>query len=266
MEKNAQESEIKIYKTSDYSIFKKLLQNRDAKSEAKIIESIQNVGYVPIPLLVNENMELIDGQNRLGALKQLGLPVYFMKQDGIGIEQCRALNIGQTNWGMYDYIASFAKEGKISYQRLSSLLNDYRKPFSLQGVYAMAKPTELCDGGVRLDGRIKSGNFEMTEEEYEIAIKRLASATKLGYVDLCKRKKFNARIFWSCVSYVYQHSISAEYVIQKLLEYEAVIPPVNTVSEQLKFFDDILNRGARQKNKVYLQADFLKRTYLEAEK
>ena len=43
------ESEIKIYETRDYSQFKKMLGNRDAKSENKIVESIKAVGLIPNP-------------------------------------------------------------------------------------------------------------------------------------------------------------------------------------------------------------------------
>ena len=260
---NYEESDIKVYVTKDYDIFKKLLQNRDARSEGKIIESIQAVGYVPVPITVNEKMEIIDGQNRVAALKDLGLPVYFEIQPGLGIEQCRSLNIGQTNWTTLDYVESYAKGGSSAYQRFNTLLTSYRKQLSLQGVYAMAKPAEINDGGAKPDQVLKKGSLKFSDEEYELAIKRIASAIDLGYVDLCKRKKFNARIYWSCVSYIYQDAnVQAANVITKLLQYEAVIPPVNTVSEQLRFFDDAIGRGVRAKDKVYLQADFLKREWL----
>ena len=65
-----------IYITADYGKFKKLPGNRDVKGTQKIIDSIETVGYVLSPILVNENMEVIDGQNRLDALRALKLPVH----------------------------------------------------------------------------------------------------------------------------------------------------------------------------------------------
>lgn len=124
-----EESDIKVYVTKDYDMFKKMLGNRDTKGEAKIIESIQTVGYVCNPLIVNEKLEVIDGQNRLAALKELDLPIYYIIQPKADIETCRALNIGQKNWGTQDYIDSYAAHGHNmqSYKRLQSLINSYIK-------------------------------------------------------------------------------------------------------------------------------------------
>lgn len=61
--------DMRIYKTDDHTLFKKLEGNRDVRSVEKIIKSIDNVGYVLSPILVNEKYEVIDGQNRLEACK-----------------------------------------------------------------------------------------------------------------------------------------------------------------------------------------------------
>lgn len=259
------ESNVKIYETTDYGMFKKMLGNRDIKGESKIVDSIQRVGLVNNPIIVNEKYEIIDGQNRLEALKQLNLPVSFIVQEGLGIDACRSLNIGQTNWGTEDYICSFANVGNENYRRLASLMNEFQEKFGIQGIIAMAKPRCLNEGGGIPNSVIKNGEFELTQEEYETAITRLTSALDLGYVDLCKRKKLNARVYWSCVSYIYQHQeIEAKKAIAALEQYETLIPSCTKVSEQLQFFDDAINRGTRRAvNKIFLSTDFQKRRYIE---
>lgn len=260
------ESNIKIYVTDDYDAFQKMLGNRDAKSEAKIISSIQQVGQVVTPIIVNEKMEVIDGQNRLNALKALGLPVYYIKQKGLDIEACRCLNVGQTNWGTEDYIASFAEEGNKSYLRLASLVNAYRKPLSIKGIIAMANPTALNEGGTSQEPMVKKGKYELTESEYELAVKRIDSAIDLGYAALCKRRKYAARIYWACVSYIYQNqSVNAADVIKKLEARENQIPGANRVSEQLSFMDDAINCESGRKSKVFLSTDFQKGLYMESQ-
>lgn len=260
------ESDIKIYVTDAYDSFQKMLGNRDAKSEAKIISSIQQVGQVITPIIVNEKMEVIDGQNRLNALKALGLPVYYIKQNGLDIEACRCLNVGQTNWGTEDYISSFADEGNRSYLRLLSLMNAYKKPLSIKGIVAMAKPTALNEGGTSQEPIIKKGKFELTEREYELAVKRIDSAIELGYATLCKRRKFSTKIYWACVSYIYQNqSVNAADVIKKLEARENQIPSSNRVSEQLSFMDDAINSEAGKKGKVFLSTDFQKGLYMESQ-
>lgn len=254
-----EESGIKLYKTTDYDIFKPLLGNRDQKSEIKIIESVDAVGQVPTPIICNENMEVIDGQNRLAAYKRLSLPVYFMVIKGLTIDHCRRLNMGQSNWGIYDWIASYAAEGNENYQRLQSLINSYAKKLPLEGIYAMALPWKITENGVHTNGLKNENRLKFTDKAYEFAVKRISSALDIGYGSMCKRHKYTARVFWSCVAYIYvSKDISASLAYDKLEEYEAVIPPVNTVSEQLRFFDDVFNRGKRQKDKVFLQAGFLR--------
>lgn len=259
------ESNLKIYETKDYDMFRQMLGNRDPKSETKIVNSIKKVGYVLNPIIVNEKNEIIDGQNRLEALRSLNMPVYFVIQEGLDVNACRSLNIGQSNWSTDDYVYSYADEGNQSYRRLASLMLEFQKQFGLQGIVAMALPYQLNEGGGYDNGRIKNGDFKMTQEEYEYAVMRLNSAVDLGYVEFCKRKKLNARVYWACVSYIYQNQeVNAKDVIESLQQFETIIPSCTKVSEQLKFFDDAINRGVRRStDKVFLSTDFQKRKYIE---
>lgn len=261
----AELSDVKVYKTKEYDIFKKLLGNRDNKTEGKIISSISKIGYVVSPVIVNEKYEVIDGQNRIEAAKQLGEYVYFIIEPGLGIDQCRYLNIGQSNWGYADYIESYAAEGNQSYGRLNSLVNSYQKQYGIEGICCMANPCELSEtGSTAFNNKIKSGKYELDRDGYEQACKRLSSAEDLGYLALCRSQRFARKIFWSCVSYVYQNrSVMAEDVAGKLIESEEDIHDTRHVSEMLRDFDTILNKGRRPQNKVFLSTDFQKRLYMD---
>lgn len=63
-----------IKRTNNYDMFKRLEGNRfvDPKKVNKLKKSINEVGYISNPIIVNEKMEVIDGQHRLEALKELG--------------------------------------------------------------------------------------------------------------------------------------------------------------------------------------------------
>lgn len=95
-----------ILQTMDYSKFKKLKGNRnvDPVRVQRIIQSIKKVGYITSPLIVNEDLEVIDGQGRLEALRILGLPVEYIVHENIGIDECISMNINQINWVDRDYI------------------------------------------------------------------------------------------------------------------------------------------------------------------
>lgn len=124
-----------IKSTKDYKMFKKLLGNRKVADNRvrKIINSIEKVGYVTNPIIVNENYEVVDGQGRLEALEKLGLPVDYIIQEGIGIKECISMNIQQANWKIIDYVESYASRGNENYKKLYDLMRTYND-FSIGGL------------------------------------------------------------------------------------------------------------------------------------
>lgn len=123
----------KIYSTTDYSLFRTLEGNRSVSDGRikKIISSINAVGYIQSPIVVNENMEVIDGQGRLAALKKLKMPIEYVVSPGAGIKECISMNINAENWKMGDYIDSFADRGYDSYIRLRDLMTSYKVPLDV---------------------------------------------------------------------------------------------------------------------------------------
>jgi hypothetical protein len=68
------------------------------------------------PILVNEKLEVIDGQHRLEAIKQLGLDVYYVKVDGLKLNDVQLLNSVSKNWQPLDYAKAFATLGNVNYE------------------------------------------------------------------------------------------------------------------------------------------------------
>lgn len=252
-----------IYETRNYEKFKKLPANRDARTEKRIVESIKKVGYVLSPILVNEKFEVIDGQNRLEALKTLGLPVLYMVQDGIGIEECRNLNIGQANWATKQFIKSYAESGNASYQRLYDLVVEYGGLLSIEGVLSFAVPGLItATGGGRYAG-LRDGNIELSEKDYKDAEKAIETVIKLGYYDYKKRNDMTGRTYWSAVAYAYRHpGVSMDRLIRKMNEDPKAIVACAKLSDQLAYFDDAYNRGLHTGNKVFMAADIQNGLYL----
>lgn len=161
-------SDIKVYepgqilKTTDYSMFKKLLGNRsvDVARQKKIRASIINYGYITCPIVVNENMEVIDGQGRLTVLEDLELPVYYMVIPGLGFDDCIAMNTTAGIWKLIDYIKAYATNGNDNYRRLLRLVEEYSE---------VTQTNVLCASTGRMtsnDERIKSGQIEISLDQY----------------------------------------------------------------------------------------------------
>ena len=120
-------ADLVIRETKNYGQFKKLLGNRDVTSSRvnSIKESILRIGYQPIPILVNEKMEVIDGKGRLKAVEDLGLPILYTVKKGLTIEDCISMNIKMKNWTEIDYIKCYAERGNENYKRLYNTISKY---------------------------------------------------------------------------------------------------------------------------------------------
>lgn len=156
-------SDVKVYVTEDYNGFKKLLGNREVTEErvAAIMTSMEDVGYMMSPILVNERLETIDGQGRLEALQRLGWPVYYIIQKGAGIDECIAMNIKMKNWKVGDFVNSYATRGYEDYIKLVELHEKY--PYhTYQTIYRIMAGT-LDRGGV--DKKIKNGHYAIVNEK-----------------------------------------------------------------------------------------------------
>lgn len=104
-----------IYETKDYSKFKRIDGNRAVDHPQTIINSIKKHGVLNCPINVNEEFGVADGQNRVLAFEQLGLPVRYIISAGIGIKECQAMNSGQKNWTADDFVNSYAESGDKRY-------------------------------------------------------------------------------------------------------------------------------------------------------
>lgn len=241
-----------IETTGDHSSFKLLEGNRDVVQARvnKIKESILKVGYVTSPIIVNEKMEVIDGQGRLEALKQLGRPVDYIVVPGASIKECISLNLHNTSWGLNDFIKSYATKGNENYIRLNNLLASYPH-LSLEVVgYVLF--------GSRITGKIyKSGKINVSESAYESAKSVLDYFNKF-YPYLAKRSTFRKNYFYFALNFAYHHpEIDNNKLFDKFVDqYSLLCSPANA-KQGLSIIEELYN-GGKTRKKVYLVTDYEK--------
>lgn len=102
-----------IQKTEDYSLFKRIDGNRTI-NKAQVQKLYDSISADPeltkaAPIIVNDKMEVVDGQHRLEALKRLNLPVYYLQVNGLNLSEVQKLNSATKVWTPYDYAKSFAE-------------------------------------------------------------------------------------------------------------------------------------------------------------
>lgn len=129
---NSDEPIALVFKTKDYDKFKLISENREPDHVKALIASFKN-RLVPNAILCNVKYEIIDGQNRYLALKQLGEPILYYCIGGLDIYDVASLNSYGKNWGSEDYIKMWARLGKQEYQKILDFHDEY-SDFSLSCV------------------------------------------------------------------------------------------------------------------------------------
>ena len=141
-----------VYKTHNYDLFKIMDDNRDINllHVKRLVQSFEHQHLI-CPIIVNEKMQVIDGQHRLHASKETGLPVYYIVLPGYGIKQVQVLNTNQKNWNRMDFLAMYCEQKKPAYLELRQFMQDF-PDFGIQAAMCLIKLNSGKSQGT-LDGK-----------------------------------------------------------------------------------------------------------------
>ena len=239
-----------IYTTTNYERFKRLLNNRDIKGGGvkNIIDSINTIGYITNPIIVNEKYEVIDGQHRLEALKALNMPVDYIEVKGAGINECRLMNRKQGNWTTMDYLKSYARSGNPNYMNLYDLILQHPKQKLQVIVFA------ITGAGANGTG-IQDGNFICDKTMFREADEKLSTLDEV--IDFIR--KTEGRTDYLAMAYIYalqNRTVDSYRLKDTIVKRSHTIRGSVSLPDALDNLSEAYNFKAR--NKVYLKTDWLR--------
>ncbi len=169
----------KVQHTTRYDLFRVLPGNRAISKYhvREIAESFaENPNLIEIrPILVNEDMEIIDGQHRLRACEMLGIQVPYIVAPGLTIGTAQIMNALQRAWSLTDFANSHAYGGNASYQKFLRYLEDYA-PIAPNALLMFI--TNRADGkGTKT--RFKMGKFVFPDDTVDLD-RRLGMLTSMA--------------------------------------------------------------------------------------
>lgn len=255
---NNTKSVIEVKQTSDYTKFKVLKGNRPIKkSHLRFLkESISKHGDLGVPVIVNEKFEIIDGQHRIEALKELELPVQYIEKPKFRLEQVHVLNTNRKNWKMIEFMNCYADLGMKPYVRIKEFHRKYG--FHITGSLTLALGYAIGGSGIAEKGGSSGGSIESFKRgEFifkDIALAEDRAEKILMFKDIFYgyRKKFFLLAMMRLFKFEeYNH---AEFLSKLKQQIDRLImnEPA-TVNGYLRIFEDIYNYRRQGKKVGFFQ-------------
>lgn len=236
-----------IQSTVHYHLFKRIDSNRhlDKRHVNKLVEAIRKKNLLHLnPIVVNGEMEVIDGQHRLSAAKILGVAIYYTQDARISHNDIGGMNSNKKNWQMMDYINYYAKKGNRNYVAFLELCDKHKdyKPSMLQ---------TLCSkDGTRRSNDVKEGLFDISNIDHaEIIISYLEDFKK--YTLLAANSRFIEAVRLIATHPEYNH----ERMMGKVQQNPTAILPCANNKQYVQMLQAMYNKHVREDNIVI----FLKR-------
>lgn len=192
-----------ILKTKDYSQFSLLKENRDIndRNYGKLVASMKEELLV-IPIVVNEQMQIIDGQHRFTACKELKLPIYYFMVEGYGIDQVRRANMVGANWTKNDYLNMYVSRNEKAYIEFKGLIvrhglsvTNMLKIFAkVQGNSQALMGKDFDEGTLTLDGLDEVVEFLIALNDFDFFEDYKRTSFTIAFIELYFHPDYNHEI------------------------------------------------------------------------
>lgn len=239
-----------ILHTRDYDQFVFLSTNRDVGSGhvetlKKEFEESGNMTQKD-PVLVNEKMEIIDGQHRVEACRILGEPVYYMVVPGLTVRDARKMNILHKGWGPADYAKSYANSGDLNYIIYEQLKEEYEVPHKLLII--------AVNGGEKTG--MKDSNIFSQFRNGDMVVRDIAKAKELLEILISVREMtgisnsaFYVALFKVSRAEGYDH----KHMLRKMAQFgDRLYRPFATAEDNLRLLEEIYNYAQAQGHRLRL--------------
>ena len=233
-------TEIYIQKSKDYNIFKTLTGNRELNisNKEKLKKSFKE-NYLISPIIINEKYEIIDGQHRFNAARELGYYVYYILIKGYSLEEVKMLNTNSKNWKREDYLNAYCDLGFEEYIKFKKFYSDI-KEFTIGSAERIAAGHQSDNMLDFRNGKFKFGNVL---DAYDTAQKILMF--KPYY------KGFNRNTFVGAVmKLIRNQNYNHAQMIHKLSLNPSILVDCANTSQYVLLLEDVYNYKSRNKTNL----------------
>lgn len=135
----------------------------DGSKFKQLRKNIEEKGYVICPVVVNKDLEIIDGQHRAQALEDLGWEIpYVVNHSSGGVKDIQDAQNFSNKWKPINYIQLHAKSKIEDFVMLKFLCEKYQKEFSVPKICFIYADS---DNFTRTPGHVRAGTYKINKQE-----------------------------------------------------------------------------------------------------
>lgn len=231
--------------TTDHSIFKYVRGNRKICRGhfLNLKKSIESQNDLPShPILVTEDMEVIDGQHRLEVAKSLSLPIFYIVKKNNDISLIPLLNAVQKQWLLEDFLNFYCEvEKNPHYLSLRQKLKEYGLNFTpMFGIIIDHLNFQHARNA------FKMGKFEWTEKEEKKLKDAMTFKEKLTSDSGLRFTKNLNQSFYAALGIFFSNpNINPEWFYQQLEKYSFLLEYQPSKDRYLEMLFRIYNYKSR---------------------
>lgn len=147
------------------------------------------------PILINSHMEVIDGQHRLKAAEQLGVPIYYIQSHDIDSSDLVGVNNIRKEWKNEDYLHYWCMQGNQNYIELKNFVDRYKIPTFLG----------LIIGGGDYKRKFNTGKMVFDPKISALLLQHCFQTLNILHAEHGRQQHFYSRKFWKSLIRLVQH-------------------------------------------------------------
>lgn len=232
-----------IFETTDYDKFHFITGNRPIRPRqvTRLAVQMQKVGFLRDRAIdINPDMGIADGQHRLLAAIEAGVPVWYrVLEKEATIENIQGRNM-MIPWTTQDYLNSYIALGDKRYIQLKAFADEYRLSIAISyqilngGIEASAARNVLND--------MRENKFEIVDLAWSERLASLVSEVRNYTPDMAFAQRDCIRALA-----IIMDKTDPKTLFSQLKKYQQVITRRYSVKDYLLQFENILNQGNQGK-------------------
>lgn len=239
--------DLKIYMTRDYGKFKFLEYNRETNRNHidKLKESLSQKNDMNLnPVVVTPSFELVNGQHRMIAAKELGIPVYYVIDYDFTPDKLFTHNTLQKSWNSEDVLKYYVNQGYEQYMQFERFLKKY--DLTIHSYKNLIRPSG--NGGTFFEV-FRTGAFKHvnTPEDFHVlncyqSVKKLLIDEGFKYPKIFTNRSF----LMALRLFVLEPSFNLDRFLDRLSIKFSLIKRTQTYDTYLEIFCSIYNYNMRK--------------------